>query len=256
MAGNPNFLPRTGDPDSHRRVHETPLDACVRHLSPVLRPNSAVLDLGCGDGALTGAFASQRLRAYGVDLDVRRLANGRRRETGMGRAAFLSCSAESLPFASGQFDAIISVSVLQYVDWRRVVEECRRVLRPGGRAAFLENLRGHPLARAYRVVRRRAWAYPRFQTPRSHIDWNDRSAFQAAFPGAQLKAYHLLTPLLLTPHALRERRPDKFSPMARRAFDLLAGIDGQLLSRWQRLSRAGWLFTALCTKPDSSLEAS
>ena len=31
--------------------NETPLDACVRHLSPVLRPNAAVLDLGCGDGA-------------------------------------------------------------------------------------------------------------------------------------------------------------------------------------------------------------
>lgn len=236
--------------------NETPFDACVRHLSPVLRPNAAVLDLGCGEGALTGAFASQRLRAYGVDLDVERLESARRRESGRGPVTFLTANAESLPFASEQFDAIISVSVLQYVDWRRVVDECRRILRPGGRAAFLENLRGHPLARAYRVVRRRAWAYPRYQTPRGHVDWNDTAAFRAAFPGAQVKAYHLLTPLLLTPHALRERRPDRFSPIGRRAFDLLSGIDAHLLRRWQRLSRAGWLFTALCTKGESQVEAS
>ena len=222
----------------------------------MLRPNAAVLDLGCGDGALTSAFASQHLRAYGVDLDVQRLAQGQRGDAGGGLAAFLSSNAESLPFASGRFDAVISVSVLQYVDWRRVVDECLRILRPGGRAAFLENLRGHPLARAYRVVRRHAWAYPRFQTPRGHIDWRDTAAFHSAFPGAELRSYHLLTPVLMAPHALRSRRPDRFSPMGRRAFDLLAGLDRHLLRRWEGLSRAGWLFTALCTKAESPMEAS
>ena len=44
---------------------------------------------------------------------------------------------ETLPFADGSFDFVYAHGVVQYTtDDRRLVEECHRVLRPGGTALF------------------------------------------------------------------------------------------------------------------------
>lgn len=51
--------------------------------------------------------------------------------------------AESLPFADGSFDTVVSTLVLCSVpDQRAALEEIRRVLRPDGKLLFLEHVRG------------------------------------------------------------------------------------------------------------------
>lgn len=52
--------------------------------------------------------------------------------------------AQSLPFADGSFDAVVSTLVLCTVpDQREALEEIRRVLRPGGRLLFIEHVRSN-----------------------------------------------------------------------------------------------------------------
>jgi len=50
----------------------------------------------------------------------------------------------ALPFPNHSFDVVFSCSVLQYVDQRRTLAECNRVLRPDCYGACL--LMGHATA--------------------------------------------------------------------------------------------------------------
>ncbi len=89
-----------------------------------------VLDLGCG----TGEFASLALQGrieVGVDCNARALSKAAR----TGRYGELRCAdARRLPFADGQFQTVLAVSVLEHIAQpSRALSEAFRVLRPGGR---------------------------------------------------------------------------------------------------------------------------
>lgn len=107
------------------------------------RTGLAVLDAGCGAGALLGwleEFADP-LPVMGIDPARAGLAHAMQVERGV---ALAQATLTSLPFAGGRFDVIVTTDVLQHLD--RVEEaaalaEIVRVLRPGGRVLVRTNSR-------------------------------------------------------------------------------------------------------------------
>lgn len=97
-----------------------------------------VLDLGCGTGVDLVHFAQGGARAVGVDAAPAAIDLARQNLAHQRLAADLAVAdGESLPFANDSFDYVFAHGVVQYAaDDRRIVEECRRVLKPGGRAFF------------------------------------------------------------------------------------------------------------------------
>jgi SAM-dependent methyltransferase len=91
-------------------------------------PGRRVLDLGCRDGSLTRAYAEGN-EVVGVDADREALAAAA--ELGIEtRWADLD---EPLDFDEASFDVVVAGELLEHLrDPRRVVEDVRRVLRPGG----------------------------------------------------------------------------------------------------------------------------
>lgn len=94
-----------------------------------------VLDSGCGGGGTAVSLGEEAALAIGLDLDGRFFGSGTRlaTEKGIARATFVQGNGQSLPFAAGAFDLVLSHSVIEHVmDAGAYLRECHRVLQPGG----------------------------------------------------------------------------------------------------------------------------
>jgi ubiquinone/menaquinone biosynthesis C-methylase UbiE len=112
-----------------------------------------VLDYGCGTGGTTAQLAARGARVAGFDISLTRLAEARQRVAGApggGQAGLVQSVAEMLPFADSSFDAVLGKQILHHLDLTIAVPEIARVLRPGGRAVFLEPLIHNPILEDYR----------------------------------------------------------------------------------------------------------
>src|SRR5712692_5344129 len=97
-----------------------------------------VLEVGCGAGVDLARFARGGATVAGVDLAASAidLARANFEQQGLG-GEFHVADGEHLPFPDNSFDLVYAHGVVQYTaDPRRLVEECRRVLEPGGEAVF------------------------------------------------------------------------------------------------------------------------
>jgi SAM-dependent methyltransferase len=97
-----------------------------------------VLDVGCGAGVDLARFARGGALVTGVDLapSAIRLARANFEQQGL-EGRFEVADGEALPFPDNAFELVFAHGVVQYTaDPRRLVAECRRVLKPGGRAIF------------------------------------------------------------------------------------------------------------------------
>jgi SAM-dependent methyltransferase len=98
-----------------------------------------VIDAGCGAGETVRWLAGRGARAIGLD-SAPMLARARRFPP-CGDETYIEGSAEKLPFASGSADIIIFQASFHHVPAAAMgtaAKECRRVLRRGGRAVFIE----------------------------------------------------------------------------------------------------------------------
>jgi ubiquinone/menaquinone biosynthesis C-methylase UbiE len=100
-----------------------------------------LLEVGCGIGTDLVRFARGGASVTGVDLAERSITLARANLDlhGLGgRADLRVANGEALPFDDRSFEVVYGHGVLQYTaDARRMVEECRRVLEPGGEAIFM-----------------------------------------------------------------------------------------------------------------------
>ena len=122
-------------------VHDFARRAILDALS--LGPGDRLLDVGCGGGLLLRDAMATGAEATGLDHSPEMVALARDRAPG---ATVVLGKAEELPFADGVLSAV-SMSVVFFFldDPVRVLRECRRVLRDGGRLAVYttsQELRG------------------------------------------------------------------------------------------------------------------
>jgi len=97
-----------------------------------------VLEVGCGAAVDLARFAKGGAIATGIDLTTSAidLAKSNFEQQGL-RGEFHVGNGEAMPFPDNAFDLVYAHGVVQYTaDPQRLVDECRRVLKPGGLAIF------------------------------------------------------------------------------------------------------------------------
>jgi SAM-dependent methyltransferase len=97
-----------------------------------------VLEVGCGAGTDLARFAKGGASVSGVDLSPSAIALARSNFHHQGLQADLrEADGEHLPFADDEFDLVYAHGVVQYTPHpQALIDECRRVLKPGGEAIF------------------------------------------------------------------------------------------------------------------------
>jgi len=198
-----------------------------------------VLDIGCGNGSKTEALRRMGVKTLGLERDKNRLVGASER---FSKVQYCCADGSVLPIQSGKFDMVFSFSVFQYLNWQKTVQECYRVLKPGGVAIFIENLSGSPLAKAYRLAHRlRKWHHLDYQTPVRHLQWQEIANIQKVFPRVNVEPFHLLTPLLLV-HPILKYRLLKQLPTSppKQKLEQLHLWDRKLLRLFPKLSRFCW----------------
>jgi SAM-dependent methyltransferase len=110
-------------------------------LVPFLRPGLAVLDVGCGTGAIATGIAAAVApggRVVGVDRDAVLLETARRDHSHVRNLRFEVADARALPFDS-EFDIVTAARTVQWIGSPRdAVRQMRNATKPGGRVVILD----------------------------------------------------------------------------------------------------------------------
>ncbi|MBM1189465.1 class I SAM-dependent methyltransferase [Pseudomonas weihenstephanensis] len=117
------------------------------------KSGARVLDLGCGAGHVSFHVAARVKDVVAYDLSQQMLdvVQAAASERGLHNISAVRGAAERLPFADGEFDYVFSrYSAHHWSDLGQALREVRRVLKPGGVAAFIDVISpGSPLFDTY-----------------------------------------------------------------------------------------------------------
>jgi len=112
-----------------------------------------ILDLGCGAGETAVYFALQGADVCACDVAEDLLTVAGRLAEKFGVSIKLSpASSGALPYPDGIFDYVFGNGVLHHVELPSTAREVHRVLKPAGKAFFVEPLPYNPVIHIYRAL--------------------------------------------------------------------------------------------------------
>jgi len=199
-----------------------------------------VLELGAGTGGTATLLAKRGASVVGIDLLPFRLAEARVRAVEHNVVAsidFALMDAMHLAFPDNTFDFIISKSVLVFTEHAQTAQECYRVLKPGGKAIFIENMRHHPAVWLYRKV------FLKYSGKLRYFSVSDIETVGAEFERLEHREFHLSSV-----SALFWQKCLPVPILYRGSLRFLKAIDTSLLKCLPFLKRLCWITAMICHK--------
>ena len=180
-----------------------------------------VLDYGCGNGLHTVEIARFAEHATGIDIsaDSIKISEENAARAGLtGKTTFLVMDAENLDFEPATFDVVSVRGVLHHMDLDAALGQIRKVLKPDGKAIFLEAMANNPIIHAYRLRTpqlRTAWETQHI------LRYEDSAKMKRYFNRVELRGFHLTAIAAV---------PFRNTPVFRPLLTVLDGVDRVLLS--------------------------
>jgi SAM-dependent methyltransferase len=158
-----------------------------------------ILDYGCGDAAYVALHAAHHgYRASAIDISPVAIERAHAKAVALGvdhLIDFHVMDAEHLAFDDHDFDLVCGLGVIHHLDLDSSLRECARLVRPGGRAVFVEPLGHNPIINLYR---RRT---PEQRSADEHpLTMSDVDVVRRYFRNVETTYFHLMGLLALPLH--------------------------------------------------------
>jgi SAM-dependent methyltransferase len=195
-----------------------------------------VLEYGCGSGAESIALAKAGARVTGIDISDVAIAQAAGLAARNGLAIrYQRMDAERLEFPANSFDIVYGVAILHHLDLDRAFASIAQVLRPGGRAVFIEPLGHNPAINLYRRLT------PHMRTEDEHpLRMRDLAVANRYFGQVQHQFFNLSS-LLAVPF----RNTRGLNPL----LDVLNGMDRLLFAVCPPARRYAWQVVSVFEQP-------
>jgi ubiquinone/menaquinone biosynthesis C-methylase UbiE len=109
----------------------------TRHLPP--NPQQiTVLDIGCGNGALLKELSPTIQSGIGVDISANILVKAKLLNKENKNLDFRQLVGPILPVEDHSVDVVTSLLSFRYLDWDPLMNEIKRVLKPGGKVLIID----------------------------------------------------------------------------------------------------------------------
>lgn len=204
-----------------------------------------LLDLGCGAGETSVYFALKgaKVTAADISMGMLKIAETLSRKYGVNIVTIRSV-AERLEFPDYSFDYIFGNGVLHHVQLDQAIKEIKRVLKPNGKAIFVEPLNHNPLIHVYRILAKNV------RTPTEHpFEFKDFKLARQHFGRVTHREFWLFSLLIFViflckgAHPSKERYWKKIvveGEKYRKSYTFLKKLDDFMLKLFPFLGRFCW----------------
>jgi ubiquinone/menaquinone biosynthesis C-methylase UbiE len=226
--------------DSRRRLsgfYSSPSPIRKRYEDILLEncTGKQVLEYGCGRGSSGFLLASHGAEVTGIDISEYAINEAiKRAQKANLKINFQVMDAERLKFPDHSFDFVCGTGILHHLKLQEASREIQRVLKPGGRAIFIEPLGHNPLINIFRKLT------PSLRSPDEHpLRIADLKMFSDQFPRYTIKHYYLLALCWLPLYKMKSYA---------KAIDIWDGIDQKLFNLFPFLKKYSWQVLILLQK--------
>ena len=112
-----------------------------------------ILDIGCGAGETSVFFASRGARVTALDISEQMVSVANRLAEKHGvQINAKTMMVENMDLPDNRYDFVFGNGVLHHLNRTHAYREIHRVLKPGGKAIFIEPLCYNPVITLYRII--------------------------------------------------------------------------------------------------------
>ena len=97
-----------------------------------------VVDIGCGNGALLKELSGRIKEGVGMDLSTGIIEKAKRLNANSKNISFKAIDGPFLKMEDQSVDVVISLLSFRYLDWDPLMDEIKRILKPGGKVLIVD----------------------------------------------------------------------------------------------------------------------
>jgi ubiquinone/menaquinone biosynthesis C-methylase UbiE len=193
-----------------KRYRETITNHC-------LISKGIALEYGCGTSSLSLELARKGAKVVAIDISQVALKALQIHSEDQGNHILSLMNGECMAFEDNSFDLVYGSGILHHLDLSLALREIQRVLRPGGKAIFIEPLGNNIFINAFRTFT------PNIRTIDEHpLTQADFVSFQNSFHSVQISYFYLMA--LAAAPFMRFPFADKFLSLLEMTDNLLFKI--------------------------------